>query len=213
MIEQPPPQSWERLPSESAQAYEAAKLYFEMGAQRSLDAVRQKVGKSSRLMARWSSRYNWVTRAQDYDQYQHKAQQDAEKKALLGEAEKWAKRRAALWEKMFHVGEQLTAKGEQVMRFPTEQQTIERDVEGRPTLVHIEPANYAPVDAYRFFNLGMKLMAMAAGIVPGNSPLDEVDLSSLTTDELNRWIALSESGQTTRPRKGSTDESEMDGSV
>ena len=45
-----------RLPDESARAYAARVEYVTMGPQRSLETVRQKLGKSRELMERWSSK-------------------------------------------------------------------------------------------------------------------------------------------------------------
>lgn len=56
-----------RLAGESAQAFEAFCVYAQMGADRSLVAVAQKVGKSRALMDRWSTRYHWVRRVRQFD--------------------------------------------------------------------------------------------------------------------------------------------------
>lgn len=58
---------WERQDGESAQAFEAFTTYLEMGAERSLRAVGQKLGKSSTLIERWSATKRWVERATAYD--------------------------------------------------------------------------------------------------------------------------------------------------
>lgn len=55
------------LPTESAQAYQAACAYFEMGADRSCEAVAQKYTKNASLIRRWSALHNWVERAREYD--------------------------------------------------------------------------------------------------------------------------------------------------
>lgn len=55
------------LPAESAQAYQAAVAYFEMGADRSCEAVAQKYTKSASLIRRWSSQHDWGERARLYD--------------------------------------------------------------------------------------------------------------------------------------------------
>lgn len=58
---------WERQEGESVQAFEAFTLYLEMGGERSLRAVGQKLGKSSTLIERWSATKRWVERAAAYD--------------------------------------------------------------------------------------------------------------------------------------------------
>jgi hypothetical protein len=54
--------------TESAQAYQAACAYFEMGADRSTANVAQRLSKSKALMDRWSALHAWVDRSREYDQ-------------------------------------------------------------------------------------------------------------------------------------------------
>lgn len=58
---------WERQENESAQAYEAFIAYLNQGADRSIRAVGQTLGKSRALVERWSAAYSWVARARAYD--------------------------------------------------------------------------------------------------------------------------------------------------
>lgn len=65
MAEQAKP--WEPLEGESSKAYEAFSTYRDMGTQRSLTKVAEKLGKSETLMARWSGNHDWVDRAAAWD--------------------------------------------------------------------------------------------------------------------------------------------------
>lgn len=67
---------YERQYGESAKAFEAFTVYRDMGLSRSLREVAQKLGKNKALIERWSSQWNWVERAQSYDD-------DMDRKALL----------------------------------------------------------------------------------------------------------------------------------
>ena len=60
-------QIFEQQPEESARAFAAFTAYLNMGAERSLEAVAQKVTKSSRLLKRWSVRWNWGERVKAFD--------------------------------------------------------------------------------------------------------------------------------------------------
>ncbi len=60
---------FEQKPDESAKAFEAFHAYLNMGAQRSLEAVGRKLGKSKALMERWSKRHNWVSRVEAHAQH------------------------------------------------------------------------------------------------------------------------------------------------
>jgi hypothetical protein len=55
---------FEQKPDESAKAFAAFSTYLNLGAQRSLEAVGRKLGKSKALMERWSKRHNWVARVE-----------------------------------------------------------------------------------------------------------------------------------------------------
>lgn len=73
--------SWDRQKGETVQAFEAFDLYCQLGDERSLAKVGQKLGKSTTLMERWSSQWNWVNRSRDYDNEKKRQELQAEKKA------------------------------------------------------------------------------------------------------------------------------------
>ena len=58
---------WEQQPGESAKAFEAFAIYRDMGVERSVRKVTQRLNKSLPLIGKWSSRYNWPERARAYD--------------------------------------------------------------------------------------------------------------------------------------------------
>lgn len=58
---------WEQQPGESAKAFEAFAIYRDMGVERSVRKVTQRLNKSLTLIGKWSSRYNWPERALAYD--------------------------------------------------------------------------------------------------------------------------------------------------
>ena len=58
---------WDKQDGESSRAYEAFQTYLNMGADRSLDKVVQKLDKSRTLISRWSHTYKWVERTAAYD--------------------------------------------------------------------------------------------------------------------------------------------------
>lgn len=73
--------TWHRQPNESNKSYAAFQTYLSLGAERSLEKVRQKIGKSKAICERWSSRWEWVARATAYDQHMAEvaqAQREAE---------------------------------------------------------------------------------------------------------------------------------------
>lgn len=58
---------WEQQPGESAKAFEAFAIYRDMGVERSVRKVTQRLNKSLTLIGKWSSRYNWPERVRAYD--------------------------------------------------------------------------------------------------------------------------------------------------
>jgi hypothetical protein len=58
---------WERQPTDTDKSYAAFCVYRDMGAQRSLEKLRQNLGKSKALMEQWSKAHKWVDRATAYD--------------------------------------------------------------------------------------------------------------------------------------------------
>lgn len=83
---------WEQQKGESAQAFEAFFLYLEMGADRSIRAVSQELGKSKTLIDRWSRTHNWVERCRAWDNHiQHEA-----KKAAITEVRNMTKRHVTM---------------------------------------------------------------------------------------------------------------------
>ncbi|MGA2456105.1 MAG: hypothetical protein ABSF85_00825 [Terriglobales bacterium] len=62
--------TWDRLPSESSKAFDAFVQYRQMGMERSVQKVVQKLTKSRQLLHRWAQVHNWKRRAEDFDSYQ-----------------------------------------------------------------------------------------------------------------------------------------------
>lgn len=72
---------WERQEGEGVKPFEAFSIYLDLGEERSIRAVAQKLAKSRQLISRWSATYNWVERvaARD-DELRRKAHEEAVKK-------------------------------------------------------------------------------------------------------------------------------------
>lgn len=58
---------WERQKGESEQAYEAFAAYRDMGADRTIAAVVERLEKSRSLLDRWKDRWDWKERVRQYD--------------------------------------------------------------------------------------------------------------------------------------------------
>jgi hypothetical protein len=150
-------QPWERQPGESSRAYEAARLYFEMGPGRSLVAVGQKVGKSRGLIERWSARWNWRERAAGYDRHLAAIEMDARRQAFAEEAERWAQRQADLREQEWEASRALLQRAHDMLAHPLT--VMASDEEGRT--LH-QPARWSMKDVATFYELAFKLARSAA---------------------------------------------------
>lgn len=62
-----PVDPWEQRDGESAKAFEAFKVYRDLGAKRSITLVCERLDKTRALIGRWSAKYQWVTRAAAWD--------------------------------------------------------------------------------------------------------------------------------------------------
>jgi hypothetical protein len=166
---------WDRQPGESAPAYEAARLYFDMGAQRNIDAVVQKLDKSRTLIGRWSGRWAWVDRAAAWDAMLRSRELAQREAAQAAEAERWAARRAAEAEREWAFAEQLMERARAMLAFPL--QTRELAEDGKTIIV--KPARWAIRDAAGMADTAAKLARLAAGMEtdratlqgPGGEPL------------------------------------------
>jgi len=58
--------AFEQQPRESEKAFAAFSLYLSQGPERSLAKVAWKLGKSKRLMEKWSKRFDWPARVAAY---------------------------------------------------------------------------------------------------------------------------------------------------
>jgi|TARA_R110000824_G_scaffold132891_1_gene295435 hypothetical protein len=57
---------WERQFNESRKAFEAFVTYRDMGTTRSQEKVGRELGKSAKLMGRWSAKWSWVNRVEGW---------------------------------------------------------------------------------------------------------------------------------------------------
>lgn len=71
---------WERQPGESVQAYEAFKIYRDLGLKRSNQGVCAELSKSRQLISRWKVNYDWDERVRAWDnELQKEARREAAK--------------------------------------------------------------------------------------------------------------------------------------
>ena len=127
---------WERQKDESSKAYAAFCVYRDLGPDRSLEKTREILGKSAgytRWMQTWSSKYDWVTRAQAYDDYIEGKKRKKNEKEILEMAERHVKLAKAF------------------------QQRIAQ------ALQQIDPAQLSPSDMAKWLDVATKLERLSIG--------------------------------------------------
>ena len=90
------PEPWERREKESTKAYEAFCIYRDMGRERSLSKVAEKLQKSYTLIGRWSRENGWVDRAAKWDDEQDRIERETAQKEQAKAIKEMRKRHADL---------------------------------------------------------------------------------------------------------------------
>ena len=83
---------FEQQPEESAKAFTAFSVYLNLGPERSLAAVGQKLGKSIALLERWSARWRWSERAHAHAMRLAAVEREATEAQARIKAAEWLKR-------------------------------------------------------------------------------------------------------------------------
>lgn len=94
MVKEKTPKPWERQPDETPKPFEAFCVYRDMGTERSLSRVAEKLQKSDTLMGRWSSKYRWVERATAWDDERERVDRDIAQKEQAKAIKEMRKRHA-----------------------------------------------------------------------------------------------------------------------
>ena len=82
---------FEQQARESNKAFAAFKTYLELGPERSLVTVAERVGKSKTMMERWSRRFDWPARVEAHAAHLAEAERKAIEGLALEKAVEWHK--------------------------------------------------------------------------------------------------------------------------
>ena len=80
---------FEQQPRESNKAFAAFKEYLDMGPERSFEAVARTLTKSSRLLKRWSKRFDWPGRVAARDAHLAELERQAIERLAVEKAVEW----------------------------------------------------------------------------------------------------------------------------
>lgn len=108
---------FEQQERESNKAFAAFKTYLELGPQRSLALVADKLGKNKNLIKRWSSKFDWLSRVQAHGAHLATVEREAIESLAVAKAVEWNKAHEALriaeWErhkKLIALADELLAR-------------------------------------------------------------------------------------------------------
>jgi hypothetical protein len=186
--------AWDRLPGESSKAYHHFCIYRDMGGSRSLRQMAGIPGCTSvrRQLNRWSSRWQWVERCQQYDdylEYQLRTQQEKERREM-------SKRHA----KIAMLGQNILVKG----------------MEELLAKVQSGKHNLAPAELARLMDVSVKVERLARGestdiheaVGPGGGPVrleQQITLRSIeekARQAIKESLGLDDRGPTERTETG-----------
>ena len=148
----------ERLPDESPQAFEAFKLYMEMGPGRTVRETCRRLAKSWPVISGWSARHHWLERAREFDNGLEKIIRAAEEEKLIQSAGKWATRMQETRECAYQIAIRLVEKAEAMLKFPLAEK-VSKD--GKTV---IRPGRWTFADAARMLEVANRLKQLATGL-------------------------------------------------
>ena len=100
---------FEQQAKEGAKAFEAFSVYLNLGPDRSLAAVGQKLGKSVGLIERWSRKFDWPARVQAHAAHLAVVEREATEAIARGKAAEWLKRQQDVREREWQMHEKCIA--------------------------------------------------------------------------------------------------------
>jgi hypothetical protein len=184
---QPVKKIWLKQRGEWARAYEAFKAYLNMGANRNVRATAPVVKVSDRSVLGYSTRFQWVLRAEAYDAFMaEEAQKERERLQREREAE-WEQRRETQRQEEWLVGQALIQKGKLMLAAPLYEEIEETQTGDECTTIVKKPTGWRLRDAVRVLDEGSKLSRLGAGMATDKKEID-IDVTSLSDDELEKII-------------------------
>ncbi len=101
---------------ESSKAFAAFNLYLNLGPQRSLAAVAQKLSKSGQLLKRWSTKFEWPARVQAYDAHLAVVEREAAEALARANAAEREKRKQQVREDEWEIRTEALAAGREALK-------------------------------------------------------------------------------------------------
>ena len=115
---------WERLDRETERAFQAFRVYLELGCSRSVSKAFRKANPESEattntVWQQWCTQYRWQQRAMAYDDHLARIEDEARRTQVRENAQKWATRRDQILETEYRTGMALLLRGQRIALDPT----------------------------------------------------------------------------------------------
>jgi hypothetical protein len=110
------PMMFEQQPKESAKAFAAFRAYLELGAERSLAVVAEKLGKSKTMIERWSRKFDWSARVQAHAAHLAELERLAIQGVADQKAVEWEKKHEAVRREAWQEAEEAIAQVREARR-------------------------------------------------------------------------------------------------
>lgn len=165
---------WHRRKDETDRAFEAFRVFFELGEARSvMDAYRlysgiEKAKIPSGGFSAWATTYEWAARARAYDLWQNEKEDVATVKAMEKAAMTTADLREDVNRRALTARDKLYEKAYAILSLPLTKQTIQREEKNKDGVVvkqeiTIEPINFRLRDAVPMLALADRFGRLATG--------------------------------------------------
>ncbi len=191
--------AWEPLKGETrgqGKAWRAFKTFRDLGPERTLkqaamafyDRTEEELkGHEYDQVRRWSSRFDWMERAQAYDSWLEMHRRDAVEEHLRSKAEDFGRREAALQEKALEIRELAMRQSATILEWPlSEQRVVSEGEDGEEVTYVFMPSRWSKATA-----IGLYHLAVGDGRLEPEEPEADFDFSGLSDDEVREYVRLS----------------------
>lgn len=183
--------AFERQDGESTKAFDAFKVYRDLGHERTLAKTAEIYYGASKNLSQigvWSRRFSWVERAQSWDDWHEMIRRDAVEDHLRAQAKDHGRREAALLERALGVREAAMDQAEKMLQWPlSKQRVVNEGEDGEQVVYEFAPAGWSKATAVQLFGMAL-----------GNATPEVVDdallqdFRELSEEELQSLISISE---------------------
>ena len=150
---------FEQLSKESAKAFAAFSTYLNLGPERSLAMVAQKLHKSVTMLGRWSAKFDWPARVAAHAAHLAAVEREATEAVARLKSAEWLKRQEQIREREWAMHEKALAAAERGLKAFMEREKVHANLS----------------DIARMLEVASKLGRLAAGMATDRTELTGED--------------------------------------